>query len=150
MAQSWKVTKAFRGKDQNTGEPQTKVVSGHEVDVYLAQVEGQQYPGWLTVNKQPGTTLNPGDEIYGDIEAWPNGKAKFTRQSKPQGYTQPAQGSAPQQPSNGNLEAKIDHLTTLLENFLESKERAEVSSTSAEVILEDIEEGPVDLSEVPY
>ena len=156
MAKDYTVTQAFLGtvskEDKTPTVVQSKAGPCHK---YIFKVEGQEVDGWLnTIRKidENGNSkpLNQGDTVYGDVIENNWGKAQFEKGQKP--YTP---GQAPEQPSQRTtapapqetteLEAKVDYLINLFENFLDSKAGTEPSQNS-----KNDEDGPVDLSEIEY
>jgi len=156
MAKDYIVAQAFLGtvskEDKTPTIVQSKAGPCHK---YIFKVEGQEMDGWLNIlrkidengNAKP---LNQGDTVYGEVVENNWGKAQFEKAQKP--YTP---GQAPEQPSQRTtapapqetteLEAKVDYLINLFENFLNSKAGTEPSQNS-----KNDEDGPVDLSEIEY
>ena len=150
MPQVWKVSKAFQSTNRETGEPDVVKTQGGDMHKFMAQVEGQPVNGWLQILKKPGNELKPGDELYGDIVENNWGKPQFNRAQRPQGGygAQPAPQGQPAAQAGGELEDKIDYLISLVENFLDSQGVAKPKA--ADVSPTDIDDGPVDLSQLEY
>lgn len=151
MPQVWKVKKAFQSTNRETGEADVVKTQGGDMHKFMVQVEGQPIDGWLQILKKPGNEVKQGDELYGDIVENNWGKPQFNRAQRPQeGFgtsPSPAASTQPSQPS-GELEAKVDYLISLVENFLDSQgvsrpEPATESATSDD-------DGPADLSKLGY
>ena len=150
MAQAYKVTKAFKSKNRDTGEVDVVPTGGGDMNKWLFQVEGQGKQGWMQVLKKPGFDLNPGDEVYGIIDEWPDGKAKFVKQDRPEGMRAPQQSAPAQQPQaqvDGSVNEKLDYIILLLE----SMGGAKTTEPQADVAPTDVDLGkPLDLSDIPY
>ena len=153
MAKDLKVAKAFQStvsKEDKT--PQVVQTRGGEMHKFMVQFEGRN--DWIGILKKPGNVVNAGDSLYGNIiEDGQWGKPEFKGEQKPFGEAPAPQASAPRaattQPS-GTVEEKLDYLISLVENFLESQGSAKRTSTTTDTVLEDVDDGPVDLSELPY
>ncbi len=130
MTQAYTVDKAFQAtvsKEDKT--PKTVSFNGHTFDAWKVKVVGQEGLGvegaqWINVNKKPGSTLSPGDELYGDINPI-NGKFgtfyNFKSASRPIGEM-PAPKSTPAAPvdtvssvSTELMHDKLDYIITMLE-----------------------------------
>lgn len=116
MAKFYKVSKAFQATVSR--EDKTPVVDDHGNVKFMFQVENQGKEGWMSLQRKPGGTLEPGDYVYGIVDEWDNGKAKFVRQQVPDGVEYPADAPkrpvAPSQPSGGedwtsNLSTELAH-----------------------------------------
>jgi len=146
MPQVYKVSGAFLStvsKEDKT--PQVVNTPGGDMHKYMVQVENQPVQGWFSVLKKPGNEVKKGDELYGDITENNWGKPQFTRAQRPQEGTQVYR---PQQQSNGGseLEAKVDYLISLVENFLESKSGSSAQKTNVDTQ----DDEPVDLTSLDY
>lgn len=151
MAQTFIVDKAFISTDQNTKEVQVINTPGGEMHKYMVQVKNQPIQGWFSVLKKPGNEVKPGDELYGEVVENNWGKPQFNRAQKPYGNDAPRQ-SAPAQTSqpSGSVEEKLDYLISLVENFLESQGVGVNPKKTVDESLTDIDDGPVDLSQLDY
>ena len=116
MAKFYKVSKAFQATVSR--EDKTPVVDDHGNVKFMFQVENQGKEGWMSLQRKPGGTLEPGDYVYGIVDEWDNGKAKFVRQQVPDGVEYPADApkrpATPSQPSGGedftsNLSTELAH-----------------------------------------
>lgn len=155
MPQIWKVSKAFQSTNRETKEPDVIKTQGGDMHKYMVQVEGQPISGWLQILKKPGNAVNQGDELYGDIVENNWGKPQFNRAQRPQegfGGSQQAPAQRRQVPSQpaGSVEEKLDYLIGLVENFLDAQEGRTGSQAGANTVAEDIDDGPVDLSQLDY
>lgn len=150
MGQYYTVTKAFKSKNQETGELD---VDEHGNQKWLFQVEGQQSPGWMNVKRKAGAEVKPGDQVYGRVESWPNGKAKFVREQPPR-EDGPRQVSGSKPASTTSLERKVDYIIAVLEAsrwFVDPNKKTPLGQEGPkDVAPEDIDEGPVDLSQIDY
>lgn len=95
MAKFYKVSKAFQATVSK--EDKTPVTDDHGNVKFMFQVENQGKEGWMSLQRKPGGTLEPGDYVYGIVDEWDNGKAKFVRQQVPDGVEYPA--DAPKRPA---------------------------------------------------
>lgn len=157
MGKDYTVTKAFVSTDKDTKQPQIVTTKAGNCHKYMVQVAGQPIPGWMQILKKitdgTSTPVKEGDVLYGNVVENNWGKPDFKKEQRPDGsYSAPQQSSAaPSQaaPSAG-LEAKVDRILSLLETFLgqaASPTRAQADSTPD---YQDVDDGPVDFSEVPY
>ena len=151
MAQTFIVDKAFLSTDQNTKEVQVINTPGGEMHKYMVQVKNQPIQGWFSVLQKPGNKVKPGDELYGEIVENNWGKPQFNRAQKPYGNEAPRQ-SAPAQTSQPSeeMEAKLDYIISLLENFLDSQGSGRNAQAGTDTVPTDIDDGPVDLSSLDY
>ena len=152
MSAEFTVTRAFQGMQEDKVTPEvinTKAGPCHKV---IFQLEGHKE--WFNMLRKidengQSQELKVGDKVYGDVALNNYGKKQFTRAQRPQDGSQPAR-PLPQQPS-GSLEDKIDYLTGLVENFLNDQKGAyETTKKQADVSPTDIDDGPVDLSQIDY
>lgn len=164
MPKVFVVDKAFLSTEADKKTPQVINTQGGEMHKFMVQFKDQSIPGWIGILKKPGNQVNVGDEMYGVIEENNWGKPQFTRMQLPQdgsvqlktgGAPAPTQqAAAPKQQStqpSGTVEEKLDYLITLVEGFLESQGNSPTrTQTTNDVSPEDIEDGPVDLSQLDY
>lgn len=152
MAQFFTVTDAFQGTVSK--EDKTPVKDKYGNTRWMFKVKDQGPDGWMSLQRKEGATLEPGDEVYGIIDTWPDtGKAKFVRQNPPEGSRQAnvAPRSAQHGTSEKSASTSIDDLerrVSTLESILVTTHGA--SFGQKDVILDDIEDGPVDLSDIEY
>lgn len=159
MPKVFKVEKAFQStvsKEDKT--PQVITTKGGEMHKYMVQFENQAIPGWIGILKKPGNAVNEGDEMYGVLEENEWGKPQFTRMQLPQDGSvklnsgAPSTSNAPQAAPNapqasGELEAKVDYLISLVENFLESQGVAKPKPANKGLEADD---QPINLDELDY
>lgn len=154
MPQVWKVSKAFQSTNRDTKEPDVVKTQGGDMHKYMVQVEGQPIDGWLQILKKPGNAVKQGDELYGDIVENNWGKPQFNRAQRPQeGFGGGQQSAAPRQASSqpsGSVEEKLDYLISLVENFLDAQEGRGRTQEATDNVPTDIDDGPVDLSQLDY
>lgn len=143
MAKFYKVSKAFQATVSK--EDKTPATDEHGNVKFMFQVENQGKEGWMSIQRKPGGTLEPGDYVYGIVDEWDNGKAKFVRQQVPDGVEYPADApkrpAAPSQPSSSedftsNLSTelahdKLDYIIGLLEAVAEKVNAEAQPSTTA-------------------
>lgn len=151
MAQTFIVDKAFLSTDRDTKEVQVVNTPGGDMHKYMVQVKSQPIQGWFSVLKKPGNEVKPGDELYGEIVENNWGKPQFNREQKPYGNDAPRQ-SAPAQTSqpSGSVEEKLDYLISLVENFLDAQDSGRKAQAGTDAVATDIDDGPVDLSQLDY
>lgn len=160
MAQFHKVTEAFQATDKTTKEPVTDQYGNSK---WMFKVENQGPEGWMSVNRKEGSTLSAGDHVYGIVDTWPEGKAKFVRQNPPEGTEYPkseASASAPTRAkiptashtsqNNSGVEAKLDYIISLLENSANFQGNAATSTQAGQERAPIDDEAPVDLSDLSY
>lgn len=151
MPDFYKVSNSFRAKDKD-GNPKVYKSGYGDLDVWKVYFEGDDQ-GYV-LNKKPGFEgFKKGQDLYGTKDDW-----RFKQEQAPEGegpqhphVTNPAP-QGPQGPAgkSGDLEAKIDYLTSLVENFLERTEGRAIAKTTTDVSPTDIDDGPVDLSNINY
>lgn len=163
MPKVFVVEKAFLSTvSKEDKSPQVINTRGGEMHKYMVQFKDQSIPGWIGILKKPGNAVKEGDEMYGVLEENNWGKPQFTRMQLPQdgsvtlkrgGDSQSSsqQTTAPtkSQPA-GELEDKIDYLISIVENFLESQGAKKQAASSGNESYQDIDDGPVDLSQLDY
>lgn len=165
MAQEWKVTRAFRGTvegDKNT--PEVIHTQAGDCHKYLVQVENQPVPGWFQVLRKiengQSKPVNQGDTLYGEINENNYGKPDFKRVNRPyEGQPQqapqaqpaaaPAQTYTPPQQPSTELEAKVDYLISLVENFLDSQQGTQPAGAAPGATDND-DDAPVNLDNLDY
>lgn len=164
MPKVFKVEKAFLSTEQDKKTPQIVNTQGGPMHRYMVQFENQSIPGWVSILKKPvegqdGKLVQVGDEMYGVLEENQWGKAQFTRMQLPQdGSVKLAKGGSPApqkseskdpNPPTDDINGKLDYIIGLLENSPQFRSSGS-QPKSDDVVLEDIDDGPVDLSDIPY
>lgn len=155
MAKFHKVVKAFQATNKETGQP---VEDQYGNSRWMFQVENQGPDGWMSVNKKAGTELEVGSYVYGIIDTWPEGKAKFVRQQPPEGEFPPessatpraAKSSAPVTAGGSSVDSKLDYIISLLENRSNFQQDGQGAGKGGDVIPEDIDEGGPSLEDLDY
>ena len=157
MAQFYKISKVFQSTDKETKEP---ILDQYGNTKWMFQVEGQGPEGWMQVAKKAGTELHVGDYVYGIVDTWPEGKAKFVRQNPPEGTEFPKNNSAPKASapqqrqsspqSSGKIEAKLDYIISLLENNAQFQGNGQTPSNSSDFSPEDIDPSGPSLEDLDY
>lgn len=141
MAKDYVVSNAFIAKDKQGNIKSFESQYGTLVswNVYF---EGDDTK-WQ-MNKKEGAEINKGDVLYGHTEIVERGGYKFpTFKSE-----QRPMGTLPQLPKPApvveNLDnEKLDYIIGLLENI------AKVTGAN-DVVVDDIDDGPIDLSAIPF
>lgn len=162
MPKIFKVEKAFLSTGDDKTTPQVVNTKNGEMHKYMVQFENQEIPGWIGILKKPGNSVSVGDEMYGVLEKNDWGKPQFTRMQTPQdGSVKLQTGSnttqAPKTQSSstvgGSLEQKVDKILEVVQRleatFLQPSAGAS-AQRGQDVVLDDIDDKPVDLSEIPY
>lgn len=162
MPKIYTVEKAFLSTvSKEDKSPQVVQTKGGEMHKYMVQFEDQPIKGWIGILKKPGNKVSEGDEMYGVIEENNWGKPQFTRMQLPQdgsitlktSNSAPAASQAPSAPKlaspSSETEDKLDYIISLLENFLDVKDKRE-AQTGTDESPSDIDDGPVDLSQLDY
>ena len=152
MAQFLTVSNSMRAKDRD-GNP--KVWESQYGTFEVWNVYFQNDDTKYQVNKKEGFGgFTKGQQVYGTLTTSQYG-GQFKQEQPPEGSTPPAQSqgqgqkaASPQQPSTG-VEAKIDYAISLLENLAQFQ-GAGSQHTSNDTVPTDIDDGPVNLSELPY
>lgn len=153
MPKTYIVDKAFLSTvSKEDKSPQIVQTRGGDMHKYMVQVQDQPFTGWFQILKKPGNAVSAGEELYGDFVENNWGKMEFKRAQKPYDPSSPQAprpSQAAQVATGGSLEAKVDYLISMVENFLGAKKAA---SQGKDVVIEDItdDDGPVDLSELDY
>lgn len=148
MAEFYTVSNSMRAKDRE-GNPKVWHSDYGDFDVWNLYFQGDDVK--YQVNKKEGFEgFTKGQSIYGTKSQGKFG-GQFKQEQAPDGEYAPAQNApasqskADAQPATGgDLEAKIDYLTTLIENFLESN--GGTKSKTADYSPTDIDDRPVDIS----
>ena len=148
MAKFYKVSKAFQATVSK--EDKTPVTDEHGNVKFMFQVEEQGKEGWMSIQRKPGGTLEAGDYVYGIVDEWDNGKAKFVRQQVPDGVEYPADApKRPATPAEGAaavdakddftanvstelVHDKLDYIIGLLETITDPAQ-AKVSTTAPDL-----------------
>lgn len=146
MPQVWKVVKAFQSTNRDTGEPDVIKTRGGDMHKFMVQVENQPVDGWLQLLKKTGNKVEKGDELYGDIVENNYGKPQYVRADRPQ-EMRTGSGQVKSQPS-GELEAKVDYLISLVENFLDAQGSKKPAGASNSPKADD--DAPADLTSLDF
>lgn len=124
MSQAHTVAQAFQAtvsKEDKT--PKTVTFDGNTFNAWKVKLTGQEDKGWINVNKKPGNTIAPGDELYGDVTQI-DGKFgtfyNFKSASRPLGEA-PARAQSSVQPTSPVLDDetqdKLDYIIGMLEQI---------------------------------
>jgi hypothetical protein len=162
MAQEYKVSKAFQGKDKETNQPEVVNTKAGPCHKYLFQVDEQI--GWFNTLRKinPDGKSNPlkeGDTVYGDFAENNYGKLAFVKAQRP--FQAGAQTTAPQYSGTvpqksaaasadptTELEAKVDYVISLLENFLSVEDAKKQPGDTKPVANDD--DAPLNLDDIDY
>lgn len=159
MAKDYTVSQAFLGTEQGTKDPQIIKTKAGDCHKYLVKFEGEEGKGWIQILRKiengASTPVEKGNVLYGSLSENNWGKYDFKREQRPEGQAAPQassrQSSAPASVTdNGGLEAKIDYLTTLVENFLQSQGHDVTQPATSQASAPTDDDAPVDLNELDY
>lgn len=141
MAQFYTVSNSMRAKDRD-GNPKVWESQYGTFEVWNVYFENDDVK--YQVNKKPGFSgYTKGQQVYGTATEGQYG-GQFKQEQAPEGEA-PQQHSAPSQAATGgDLEAKVDYLISLVENFLNRVE-GQASTPSSED-----DDKPVDFSGLGY
>lgn len=168
MPKVFTVEKAFLStvsKEDKT--PQVVNTQGGEMHKYMVQFKDQPVPGWIGILKKPGNEVKVGDELYGVVEENNWGKPQFTRMQLPQDGSvklnsgapapqaaAPRSNSAPAPTTSGDTDAKLDYIIRILENarwFVDPNTKVPLGKEGPkDTVIDNIDDKPVDLSELEY
>ena len=150
QAQEYVISNAFPAKDKQGNEKTWSSQYG-EFKVWNLYFENDDTK-YQTNKKVDFQGFQKGEVVYGTVGEDRFGNATFKSEQRPMGQQAPQQArpQPQQQQSNGNLEQKVDYLISLMENFLEHYQGAKTNKTTADVSPTDIDDGPVDLSQIDY
>lgn len=140
MAQEYVVLNARISKDKN-GNPKTYTNDYGTMVTWDVYFEGDE-TRWQWTRKE-GSDVNAGDIVYGNAEVVERSGYKFPTfksEKKPLGFVSTIKKSD----TLTLTDEKLDYIIELLESITGRKE------ISKDVVLEDIEEGPIDLSDIPF
>ena len=153
MAKDYTVKRAFQGtvsKEDKT--PQVIDTRAGQCHKFIVQFEGQEDKGWIQILRKiengASKPVTEGEVLYGDLTENNYGKWDFKRMQRPDGQFAPKQGPAPAQNGSKTLEDKIDHLTALIENFLRTQGVGATTTEANTKSFDDIDDAPVDFSEL--
>jgi hypothetical protein len=138
-AQEYVISNAYPAIAKATGAHKFFEAHGNKLFVWRLFFEGRE--GYCMTNRKEDNPPQKGDTVYGVIGEDQFGNATFKSESRPMGML-PAR-KPDSTPTSGELEAKVDYLITLVEGLAEH-------AGIKDVVLEDIDDGPIDLSEIPF
>lgn len=139
MAQDIKVAKAFQAtvsKEDKT--PKTFVnKAGQTIFVWKVQFEGRS--DWISINKQEGNEIKPGDVMYGSIveEQAPWGTVHAFK-SEQRLLDAPAPQSNPGTPSS-SLKGKVDRILELVERLNGERDEALAAFADSATSVDDLD-----------
>lgn len=154
--QDFTVTKAFISKNRETQVIDEIPTQGGPMHKFIFQLA--EHPGvWFNTLKKPGNELKEGDKVYGTVGENNYGKLAFVKASRPQGQGYPAaQAPRPQQAApQGAVTLQMVYnelklVRGLLENQFQPAQATYTQAPGGDTVVTDFDNGPVDLSEIPY
>ncbi len=132
-AREYIISNAYPAIAKATGQQKSFEAHGNTLFVWRLFFEGMD--GYYLTNRKEDNVPNKGDEVYGVIGEDKFGNKTFKSESRPMGML-----------SNKKAQSdddRIDYIMQLVEKIAEKV-------GAKDVVLEDIEEGPIDLSEIPF
>jgi len=138
-AQEYTISNAYPAIVKATGQQRSFEAHGNTLFVWRLFFEGVD--GYFLTNRKEDNPPQKGDVVYGVLGEDKFGNGTFKSESRPLGQL-PSRPSSNAEVS-GELEAKVDYLVSLVEGIAEKV-------GSKDVVLTDISDGPIDLSEIPF
>jgi len=139
-AQEYIISNLYPATVKATGQQRSFVAHGNELFVWRLFFEGMD--GYYLTNRKGDNVPQKGDTVYGTIGQDQFGNATFKSESRPMGSL-PTNSVATRATSSSNDDEKLDYIIGLVEGIAEKV-------GSKDVILDDIEDKPIDLSEIPF
>lgn len=141
-AQEYIISNAYPAIAKATGQQRTFEAHGSKLFVWRLFFEGLD--GYYLTNRKEDNVPQKGDTVYGIIDEDQFGNATFKSESRPLGQlpTRKAPVSNSEAPSS-DLEEKVDYLISVTESIAKK-------IGAMDTILEDIDDKPIDLSEIPF
>lgn len=137
MAQEYTISN-FYPVMKKDGSQSTFTAHGNELFKWRLFFEGVE--GHYVTNRKGDNAPEKGDVVYGELGQDQFGNATFKSESRPLGEL-PARKAVPV--NDEGLEEKVDYLIGLVEAIAE---KVSVSDT----VLQDIDDKPIDLSDIPF
>lgn len=141
MAQEYTISNAYPATVKATGEHRTFEAHGNTLYVWRLFFEGLE--GYYMTNRKEDNAPQKGDVVYGTLGEDKFGNGTFKSEQRPLGQL-PTRNTNSTSVS-GDVDAKLDYLISMVESMADMK-----SQTERDVVLEDISEDPIDLSEIPF
>lgn len=143
MAQEYVISNAFPAKDKDGNEKTWDSQYG-TFKVWKLYFENDD-TAYETNKKLDFEGFKKGDTVYGTTSLTQYG-GKFKSEQRPLGQLPTSTGNSPASPAqaSGDLDAKLDYLISMVEVI------AEKVSGPTDTVLEDIDDKPIDLSEIPF
>lgn len=142
VAQEYTISNAYPAIVKATGEQRSFESHGNTLFVWRLFFEGLD--GYYLTNRKENNPPQKGDVVYGVLGEDKFGNRTFKSEPRPLGEL-PARkaGATTAGVSISELKAKVDYLVSLVEGIAEKV-------GAKDVVLEDISDGPIDLSEIPF
>lgn len=122
-----------------TGQQRSFTAHNNEFFVWRLFFEGMD--GHYMTNRKGDNAPQKGDTVYGTIGEDQFGNPIFKSESRPMG--QLPSNNTKTQPKNDDLDEKIDYMITMLESI-------QNKIGLKDIVPEDIENDPIDLSAIPF
>lgn len=137
MAQEYTISNVYPVMKQDKVTQSSFEAHGNVLLKWRLFFEGQD--GHYVTNRKEDNAPVKGDVVYGELTKDQFGNDTFKSESRPLGEL-PTQRAPQASQSTGELETKVDYLISLVEILAGKKD----------TIVEDIDDRPIDLSEIPF
>lgn len=137
MAKEYTVSNAYPAIAKATGEQRSFEAHGNKLFVWRLFFEGLD--GYYLTNRKADNAPKKGDVVYGEVGEDQFGNATFKSESRPLGQLP----TKPTATTTNDNDEKLDYIITLLEQIAN---RIGIN----DIVLEGIEDKPIDLSEIPF
>ncbi len=141
MAQEYTISNAYPATVKATGEQRSFEAHGNTLYVWRLFFEGMD--GYYLTNRKEDNPPQKGDTVYGSLGEDRFGNGTFKSESRPLGELPARKAEATAAGVSSDIEAKLDYLITLTESIAER-------TGAKDVVITDIEDGPIDLSKIPF
>lgn len=138
--QEYIISNAYPAIVKDTGEQRSFTAHGNTLMVWRLFFEGMD--GYYITNRKEDNVPQKGDVVFGSIGADRFGNPTFKSESRPMGML-PTAKKAVSTPTSGDLEIKVDYLVELVEKLAQH-------AGVIDVVLDDIDDKPIDLSDIPF
>lgn len=139
QAQEYTISNVYPAIVKATGAQRSFEAHGNELFVWRLFFEGLD--GYFLTNRKEDNPPQKGDVVYGTLGEDKFGNGTFKSEQRPLGQLPSRAPSNAGVPSD--IEAKLDYLISLTEAIAEK-------NGTKDVVLTDISDDPIDLSEIPF
>lgn len=142
VAQEYTISNAYPAIVKATGQQRSFEAHGNTLFVWRLFFEGLD--GYFLTNRKEDNPPQKGDVVYGVLGEDKFGNGTFKSESRPLGELPARKAEANTAGvASSELEAKVDYLVSLVEGIAERV-------GAKDVVPDDIPDGPIDLSEIPF